>query len=141
MTGPARVRPVLPASFYKPSLLGTAALLTHALCLFAIPATLLFWVAGSGLDSGSVVVHADTRLVLRGIEHPLDTDEWPHTRGLTRLDSVSQQIAERLPQQHIVCIDMSELAGDDNLATQLLHIVLQIVGGTLDQRGEVVSGQ
>jgi hypothetical protein len=34
---------------------------------------------------------------------------------VTGFNGVSEQIAERLPQQHIVGIHLSELAGDDDL--------------------------
>src|SRR5512144_1653989 len=47
MTSAVRTRPLLPASYYKPSTLGTASFLLYALCLFAVPAVLLYMVANS----------------------------------------------------------------------------------------------
>ena len=61
-----------------------------------------------------------------------------------RLDGVAEQIAERLPEQHVVALDGRELSGDDDVAVERAGVGAQVVGralgdGTQDRRATRLS--
>ena len=67
-------------------------------------------VAQSGRHAGTVVLTAMRDTLARQIDLRLDGDARRMPAAGARLDGVSQQVAERLPQQHIVAFDDAELA-------------------------------
>ena len=52
-----------------------------------------------------------------------------HVRVDTRFERVPEQVAHRLPQQHVVSLDDAELAGDRQLAAPRLDFGADVVGG------------
>src|SRR2546430_11428294 len=72
-------------------------------------------IARGWFDPGPVVVDADAADALRVIDLRINAHLRRNARCGTRIDGVAQQVAERLAQQHIVAVDRSELARDDDV--------------------------
>src|ERR1700730_15190801 len=68
------------------------------------------------LDPRTIVLDRDVRHVLYGIDLRVKDDDRGEPRAATRLDGVSEQVAERLPQQHLVALERAEFTLDRDVA-------------------------
>ena len=91
-------------------------------------------------ESGTVVADRQGANALRAIDVGFDNDGGSRPGRRARLDRVAQQIADRLPQQHIVALHGREVAGDENVALQRARVATKIVGGALGH-GTQIDGR
>ena len=73
----------------------------------------------------------------RAIDERLHGNGRCDTGRRARLNRVSQQVAERLPQQHVVAFDGGKLPVDDDVAGQCPRIGAQIIGRALRDGAEI----
>ena len=71
------------------------------------------------------------------LEAPVDDDLRRRRRVDARFDGIPQQVAERLPQQHVVAFDDRKLPVHDHVAAMRPRLASHFVGGALGDRAHV----
>jgi hypothetical protein len=87
--------------------------------------------------SGSIVVDGNRRRASRSIDSRFDDDSGLDRTIGARFERVSEHVAERLTQQHVVAVDIAKFAAYRHLAAELACVGSYFVCGTLADRAEV----
>ena len=97
--------------------------------------------ARRGGNARPVVGHGDAGQLLWPIDLRPDGDHRRDGGARAGFDGVPQQIAERLPQQHLVPLHGPELAGDDDVAAQGHGVGPDLVGGAFADGAQIHARQ